>query len=172
MIDLLRLAWTFVWLSFLAIGGGLGVVPEMQRQVVAHRWVTTQEFVDGYALSQLTPGPTMLVAIFVGYRAHGLLGGIVAGIAMFLPVSVLTAVVAGRWEGIRERPWARSTERALAPIGLGLMAAGVYTLTRTAVNDWLDVGLALAAFVILWRGWLPPIAVVLAAGGVSWLAGR
>ena len=51
---------------------GLGVVPELERQVVRHAWVTPQEFIDGYALSQLTPGPSMLVAVFVGYRAHGL----------------------------------------------------------------------------------------------------
>src|SRR5438093_977278 len=75
MSDLLLMTWTFLWLSLLCVGGGLGVIPEMQRQVVAnHQWVTAREFVDGYTLAQLTPGPTMLVVAFVGYRAHGLPG--------------------------------------------------------------------------------------------------
>ena len=113
MADLLGLAWTFLWLSFIAVGGGLGVLPEMQRQVVGrYGWVTAREFVDGYTLSQLTPGPNMLVAIFVGYRAHGLVGALVAGVAAFLPTSLLTAVVAGRWERLRGRPWALAAERA------------------------------------------------------------
>src|SRR2546428_13081559 len=86
MSDLLLMTWTFLWLSLLCVGGGLGVIPEMQRQVVAnHQWVTAREFVDGYTLAQLTPGPTMLVVAFVGYRAHGLLGAGPATVPLFLP---------------------------------------------------------------------------------------
>ena len=172
MSDLFRLAATFLWLSLLCVGGGLGVIPEMQRQVIdRHHWVTTREFVDGYALSQLTPGPGMLIAVFVGYRAHGVPGGLVAGLAMFLPTSLLAAVAARYWTDIRERAWARAAEQALAPIGIGLMAAGAWTLGRSAVHDWLTAGLALATLAVLWLGRIPPIVVVLGAGGVAWLAG-
>src|SRR5438876_9952173 len=95
MSDLLLMTWTFLWLSLLCVGGGLGVIPEMQRQVVAnHQWVTAREFVDGYTLAQLTPGPTMLVVAFVGYRAHGLLGALLATVAMFLPTSLIVVLVA------------------------------------------------------------------------------
>src|SRR5438874_2813098 len=137
MTDLLHLAGTFLWLSFIAGVGSLGVLPEMQRQVVTRfGWVTAREFVDGYTLAQLTPGPNMLVAIFVGYRAHGFVGALVAGTAMFLPTSSLTGLIARRWERLRSRPWAAATERALAPVGVGHMAAGVYTLARAAVHAW------------------------------------
>lgn len=58
----------------------------MQRQVVDRfHWVTARESLDGSTLSQLTPGPSMLVVVFVGYRAHGVIGGLVALAAMFLP---------------------------------------------------------------------------------------
>ena len=172
MADLLGLAWTFLWLSFIAVGGGLGVLPEMQRQVVGqYGWVTAREFVDGYTLSQLTPGPNMLVAMFVGYRAHGFVGALVAGVAMFLPTSLLAAVVARRWERLRGRPWALAAERALAPVGIGLMAAGVYTLARAAVHDWVTTALATAATVVLAARWLPPVVVVLAGGLAGWLVG-
>ena len=170
MTDLLHLAATFLWLSFIAVGGGLGVLPEMQRQVVTrYGWVTTREFVDGYTLAQLTPGPNMLVAIFVGYGAHGLVGALVAGTAMFVPTSSLTGLIARRWERLRRRPWALATERALAPVGIGLMAAGVYTLARSAVHDWVTAALAAAATVVLAARWLPPVLVVLAGGVVGWL---
>jgi len=171
MSDLALLGWTFLWLSFLAVGGGLGVLPEMQRQVVTiHHWVTAQQFVDGYSLAQLSPGPNMLIAIFVGYRAHGLPGALVAGVAMFVPAATLAAFIARHWDSLRERPWVRAAEGALAPIGLGLMAGGAYTLTRSAVYDAFTAGLALVAFAILWRGFLPPIAVVLLGGVAGWLA--
>ena len=111
----------------------------------------------------------MLVAIFVGYGAHGLVGALVAGTAMFVPTSSLTGLIARRWERLRRRPWALATERALAPVGIGLMAAGVYTLARSAVHDWVTAALAAAATVVLAARWLPPVIVVLAGGVVGWL---
>ena len=171
MLDLARMTWTFLWLSLICIGGGLGVIPELERQVVSHHWLTSREFLDGYALSQLTPGPGMLVAAFIGYRAHGVLGALLACTAMFLPVSILTAVIARHWVTLRERPWAFACERALMPIGIGLMGAGVYTLARSGVQDWATGALAILAAVVLYLRWLPPIALVLSAGLVGWLAG-
>lgn len=171
MLDLARMIWTFLWLSLICIGGGLGVIPELERQVVSHHWVTSREFLDGYALSQLTPGPGMLVAAFIGYRAHGVLGALLACTAMFLPVSILTAVIARHWVTLRERPWALACEHALTPIGIGLMGAGVYTLARSGVQDWATGSLAILAAVVLYLRWLPPIVLVLAAGFVGWLAG-
>lgn len=172
ILDLARLTWTFLWLSLICVGGGLGVIPELERQVVDRfHWVTAREFLDGYTLSQLTPGPTMLVSIFVGYRAHGLLGALLATVAMFLPTAILTAIITRHWATLRGRPWALACERGLAPIGIGLMAAGVYTLARSGVHDWATGSLAVLTGVVLYGGWLPPIALVLAAGFVGWLAG-
>src|SRR5438034_971940 len=109
------MTWTFLWLSLLCVGGGLGVIPEMQRQVVAnHQWVTAREFVDGYTLAQLTPGPTMLVVAFVGYRAHGLLGAGLATVAMFLPSSLIVVLVAAQWQRLRAHRWAAARKVAAA----------------------------------------------------------
>jgi chromate transporter len=170
MSGLVTLTWTFLWLSVLCVGGGLGVVPEMERQVVSlHGWVSSRQFLDGYTLSQLTPGPNMLVVVFIGYAAHGVAGGVLAGAAMFVPASLLAGVVAAGWHRWRTHPWALPVERALAPIGIGLMAAGVYTLARAALLDTLSIVVALSAAVVLLAKWAPPVAVVLAAGVVGWL---
>lgn len=172
MSDVVWMAWTFLWLSVLCVGGGVGVIPEMQRQVVAnHQWVTAREFVDGYTLAQLTPGPNMLVAAFVGYRAHGVPGALLATVAMFLPTSLLTVVVADRWQRWRGHGWAAAAERALAPVGMGLMAAGVYTLADSALHDALTVALAFVAALTLASRWAPPMLVVVLAGVTGWLLG-
>ena len=173
MANLLLLTWTFLWLSFLCVGGGLGVIPEMERQAVTiHHWLTAREFVDGYALSQLTPGPGMLVAVFVGHRAHGLLGAVLAGLAMFVPTSVLAIVISHHWEQWRARSWALAAERALLPVGVGLMAGGVYTLARTAIHDGVTVALAGATALVVATDRVPPVVAVLAAGAVGWLLWR
>jgi chromate transporter len=173
MAELALLVWTFLWLSLLCVGGGLGVIPEMERQTVSvHHWLTAREFVDGYTLSQLTPGPNMLVAVFVGYRAHGLLGGLLAGLAMFLPTSILAIVVSHHWQQWRQRPWAATAERALVPVGIGLMAGGVYTLARTAVHDGLTGALAVGTALVVATDRVPPVLAVLAAGTIGWLLSR
>ena len=173
MMDLAVLTWTFLWLSLLCVGGGLGVIPEMERQsVTIHGWLTAREFVDGYTLTQLTPGPNMLVAVFVGYRAHGVLGAILTGLAMFLPTSVLAMVVSHHWQQWRARPWAAFAERALIPVGVGLMAGGVYTVARTAIHDGVTAALAVATAVLVASDRVPPIYVILAVGGVGWLLSR
>ena len=173
LADLFRLGRTFLWLSLICFGGGLGVVPEMQRQVVDRfHWMSEREFLDGYALSQLTPGPTMLVAVFVGYRVQGLIGALVAGTAMFLPTAALTGLAARHWAVLRQRPWAAAVERALLPIGIGLMTAGVYTLARAGIRDVPGGVVAAIAGLVLSTRRVPAIAVVMAAGVIGWLAAR
>jgi len=170
MAGLARLAWTFLWLSLLCVGGGLGVVPEMQRQVVArYEWVTAREFVDGYTLSQLTPGPNMLVVVFVGYRAYGVPGACLAGLAMFLPTSLIVVLVAEQWQRLRTHRWAASAERALLPVGIGLSTAGAYTLARSALHDVTTVAVALIAGLLLYHGRVSAILVVVLGGVAGWL---
>jgi chromate transporter len=170
MTDLLVMTWTFLWLSLICVGGGLGVIPEMQRQVVLrHAWVTATEFVDGYTLAQLTPGPTMLVVAFVGYRAHGLSGAVLATAAMFLPTSLIVIVVAERWQRWRAHRWAMSAERALLPIGIGLSAAGAYTLARSALHDVKTLAVALIAALAFYHGRTSAILVVALGGVAGWL---
>jgi chromate transporter len=170
MTDLLLMTWTFVWLSLICVGGGLGVLPEMQRQVVAnHHWVSPREFVDGYTLAQLTPGPNMLVVAFVGYRAHGLLGAALATFAMFVPSSLIVVAVTRQWQRLRTHRWAAAAERALLPVGIGLSTAGVYTLARGALHDATTLALALAAGLVLYRGRVPALLVVVLGGAVGWV---
>src|SRR2546428_1266959 len=143
MSDLLLMTGPFLWLGLLCGGGGLGVIPGMQGQVVAtQQGAPAGEFVDGYTLAQLAPGPTMLVVAFVGYRAHGLLGAGLATVAMFLPSSLIVVLVAAQWQRLRAHRWAASAERALLPIGIGLSTAGVYTLARSALHDLTTIVLA------------------------------
>ncbi|MBI1727293.1 MAG: chromate transporter [Candidatus Rokubacteria bacterium] len=169
-VRLSQILKVFGWIGLTSLGGGRSVYFHAGL-VEKRRWITNHEFIQDLTLSQLTPGPNMLVAVFVGYRAHGLVGALFACTAMFLPVCILTAVIARHWETLRERPWALACERALAPIGIGLMAAGVYTLARSGIQDRATGALAILAAAVLYGRWLPPIALVLAAGFVGWLAG-
>jgi chromate transporter len=105
----------------------------------------------------------------VGYRAHGLLGGLLAGLAMFLPTSILAIVVSHHWQRWRTRPWALLVERSLVPVGVGLMAGGVYTLARTAVHDGMTAALAVGTALLVTSDRIPPVLAILAAGLIGWI---
>ena len=166
MTELAALAQVFGRLGLLAFGGGLGILPEMERQSVdVHGWVTHREFVDAFAFSQVTPGPGMLMVVVIGFRAAGLAGAVAAGLGMFGPTALLTALVTERWARLGDWGLMELLRGTLAPVALGLLAAGCYTLARLGVQDPLTAGIALGALVAVgWRGWSPALVVV--AGGL------
>jgi chromate transporter len=130
---LVQLALDFGLLSFIAVGGGMAVLPEMQRIVVDnHGWMTAATFADLFALAQAAPGPNVLVVSLLGWQVAGLAGAAVATVAMTVPTSVLTYAFARVWERSRDARWRKAIQRGLAPVTVGLMLAAAYLITRAA----------------------------------------
>jgi chromate transporter len=164
--DLIVLILVFLRLGLVAFGGSTGVLPELERQVVdEYQWLTRQEFVDSFALGQLTPGPALLMVMFAGFNVAGTAGAIVSLVAIFLPSALMTAAVTARWEWLKRRPWLASLQRALAALAFGLTAAGAYSILRLAVTDTVSGVIAAGAGLALWY-WRPHPALVILAGGV------
>ena len=172
MSDLALLFWVFFRLGLLAFGGSTGILPELERQVVEEQaWLSHQEFVDSFALGQLTPGPALLMVMFAGFNVAGTAGAAVSLIAIFLPSAIMTSVVTARWEHLKRYPWLASVQRALASVAFGLTAAGAYSILRLAVTDVLSGLIAVGAALLLWY-WRPhPAPVILGGGLVAGLAG-
>jgi len=170
--NLLLLFWVFFRLGLLAFGGSTGILPELERQIVGeYGWLTAQEFVDSFALSQLTPGPALLMVLFAGYSVAGTAGAIVSLVAMFLPSALMASLVTANWERIRQQPWLASVQRALAAVAFGLVAAGSYSIMRLAVTDTVSGAIAVGAALALWF-WRPhPAQVILAGGALAGVAG-
>ncbi len=84
--DLFSLAASMFWVDLFAFGGGFASLPLMLNEVVAVRsWMDYQTFMNGIALGQITPGPIVITATFVGYMVQGVEGSIVATLGIFLP---------------------------------------------------------------------------------------
>lgn len=168
MDELPEIALVFLRLGLLAFGGGIAILPEMERQVVVeHQWITQREFVDSYALGRLTPGPGMLLVMFTGYKVAGIPGALVALFAIFGPTAFITVLVAAWWDRLRAWPWLTALQRALAPVALGLLAAGGFTLLRSAVQDAIGAVIAAVSLIVLWK-WHPnPAWVVIVSGLVG-----
>lgn len=168
---LLLIALVFFRIGLLAFGGSTAILPELERVVVQeHGWLTRQEFVDSFALGQLTPGPALVMVMLPGYRLAGVPGALVALVAIFLPSAIMCALVTWRWEALRGSRWLPPVQRGLGAVTLGLVAAGAFSIVRVAVADMASATIAVAAFVVMWRWSLHPALVILAGGvaAVAW----
>jgi chromate transporter len=168
---LLNLVIVLAPLSLAAIGGATGIYAPLQHQVVEVRqWLTPREFLDLFAIARVTPGPSSLLATLIGWKLAGFLGALVATLALYLPSSALCYVVAQTWDRYRGRGWHTALERGLAPVGAGLVFAGVLAILRLGGAGPLSVGIVVAVAALLtWRPKLHPF-LLLAGGGALVLA--
>ena len=103
---LLTLAGYFAVMSLFAIGGANSAVPEMQRVAVeVERWMTARQFSEIFAIAQVTPGPNVIIVTLIGYHVAGLLGALVATLAMCGPTSLFAFYVGRVWERFKDAPW-------------------------------------------------------------------
>jgi chromate transporter len=136
------LAVVFVPLSLASIGGGISMLPAIQRQAIdVHAWMTAREFVEFFAVSRLAPGPGSMLVTLIGWKVAGWSGALLATLAMFVPASLLCLVVSRIWARHRGKAWHTILEEGLAPIGTGLILAGAIVLFQVA-------GAGLASFLV------------------------
>jgi chromate transporter len=162
-----RLALVFLYLGVVSFGGGLAIVPEMHRQLVDGGFLREGEFVDGYAIGQLAPGPNMLSLVFYGYRLAGVPGALVATVATFGPGILVCALLGRLMVAYAERPVVARVRRGLVPVGVGLMAAGVLVLGRSVVVGPVSGVLVVLTALVVWKKWLPPAAAVVTSGAIG-----
>src|SRR4051812_27935093 len=96
----------FATLSLFAMGGANSAIPEMHRVAVdSMHWMTDRQFGDMFAISQLSPGPNVIIVTLIGYHVAGLAGGAVATVAMCGPTCFLAFLVAGFWDRFKDAHW-------------------------------------------------------------------
>ena len=157
----------FSQLSLLAVGGGISVLQEMQRQVVdVHGWMSAGDFAALFALAQAAPGPNILVVTAVGWRVAGLAGALTATLGMIGPSSVLTWFISRAWHRFREAAWRRTVQAGLVPLTVGLILGSAALLTAATTTNWLTAAITAATVAVVLGTRLHPI-VMLAIGAAA-----
>jgi chromate transporter len=154
---LLIIAVQFAVMSLLALGGANAVVPEMHRQAVELRgWMSDRQFADLFAISQVAPGPNVMIVTLIGYQVAGLSGALVATLAMCGPTAVLALFLGRIWDRFKDAPWRLAVQAGLVPISVGLVGASAIVLTRSSDHNWVAVAITAAtAAVAYWTRWNP-----------------
>ena len=145
-----KLFATFAGMSVLLFGGGFVFIPLIQHIVVLeHLWLTRQEFFDAIALSQVTPGPILNVAAFIGYKVMGIPGAAIATVAIFLPPALVMLVSAHFLAQVRNSLHVKAILRGIRPAVIGMIAAAAWSVGSSANPSWQSAVIFAAALTAL-----------------------
>ena len=159
------LAWTFGLMSLFAVGGANSAIPEMHRVAVdVQHWLTDQQFADAFAISQMSPGPNVLIVTLIGYSVAGVAGALVATLAMCGPTAVLAYFVSRLLARSSRSRWPVIIQAALVPLSIGLMSASGLILALTSDRTWVAALVTIGAAALAIATRLNPLLMLLAGG--------
>jgi chromate transporter len=126
-----------------AFGGGFASVPVMLHEVVnARHWMDMRVFMDGIAMGQVTPGPIVITATFIGYQVAGILGALLATVAIFFPSFIILTLVVPHFDRMKANPWFQRAMRGILASFIGLLLA--VTVKFALAAPWTPVSALLA----------------------------
>ena len=144
------LAMTLSKVGALAFGGGFTIIPLIQYEVVDRfQWVSTKEFLDGIAMGQVTPGPIMITATFLGYKLSGFLGAAMATLAIFSPAFFIVTLLIPYYDRLKGIKTVRLVEQGILASFIGMLGLVLYNFGRITFVDVPSVIFAVAAFLAL-----------------------
>ncbi len=133
----------FLKVGSAVFGGGLVIIPFIQGEVVDQLgWLTESEFIDGVAIGQLSPGPVVLTAAFIGYKVAGLMGSLVATVSIFAPSFGFIMVASPLMHRGRQNAWVKGALQGITPAALGAIAGAAIPMGQQALlhEAWVVTG--------------------------------
>jgi len=148
--QLAYLSMTLSKIGALAFGGGFTIIPLIQYEVVDRfQWFTTKEFLDGIAMGQVTPGPIMITATFLGYKLAGFWGALMATIAIFSPAFFIVTLLIPHYDRLKGLDVIHRVEQGILAAFIGMLGVVLYNFGRTTFVDIPSVIFTVAAFAAL-----------------------
>lgn len=135
-----KLFTTFAGMSLMLFGGGFVFIPLIQEVIVeTYGWLTQKEFIDAIALGQVTPGPILISATFIGFKMAGLPGAIVATIGIFTPPAILMILCTHYLEKIKSSEKIQGILKGIHCAVIGMIVAAAYVVAMTARHDLISL---------------------------------
>ena len=172
----LQLFYTFFKIGLFGFGGGYAMLSMIQGEVVTrYNWVSSQEFTDIVAISQMTPGPIGInAATYVGFTSTGSIwGSVIATFAVVLPSFILMLTISKFFLKYQKHPAVESVLSGLRPAVVGLLASAALVLmntenfgspTKDTYTFVISVIIFLVAFIGTKKYKANPILMIIACG--------
>lgn len=148
----LELYFAFVKIGAFTFGGGLAMMPIMQRELIEKRdWVSEEELIDYFAIGQSTPGIIAVnVATFVGYKKLGWLGGIIGTLGVVTPSWVIIMLLAGAISSVDKYPLAQRALRGINVAVAALLTSVIVKFTKKSIKNFWNALFMLLAFALIY----------------------
>lgn len=148
----LELYFAFVKIGAFTFGGGLAMMPVMQRELIEKRgWVSEEELIDYFAIGQSTPGIIAVnVATFVGYKKLGWLGGIIGTLGVVTPSWVIIMLLAGAISSVDKYPLAQRALRGINVAVAALLTSVIVKFTKKTIKNFWNALFMLLAFALIY----------------------
>ena len=167
-VNLWQLFLVFLKTGAVLYGSGYVLLAFLRSDLVLRLgWLTDQQLIDAVAIGQVTPGPVLTTATFIGYLLAGVPGAIAATVGIFLPSFIFVAILNPLVPRLRESPWTAALLDGVNVAALGLMAGVTLILGRAALVDVWTAVLVLIAAVLLFRFKISTIWLVFGAAVVG-----
>lgn len=145
---LIQLFMTFFKIGAFSFGGGYAMLPLLEEEVIRnHGWMTSGEFIDIFAISEMTPGPIAVnAATFLGFRVGGFLGAVVSTLAVILPSFIVISIIFASLSKFKSSKYVAWIFEGIRPIVIGLIMAAGVTVSKSSFVDIKSVIIAISLF--------------------------
>jgi chromate transporter len=162
----------FALLSSISFGGFPTVLPDLRNfVVVAHGWMTDDEFASLFAMARSVPGPNIILMMsFIGWKVWGFPGVVASAFATIGPPCAMYFAAYRLWNRYRDASWQRIARLGLTPVVMGLVIASGTVMARAADANWRTIGITIAAVAISLTTRINPMWMLLAGGVLGGLS--
>ena len=158
----IKISLIFSGISLSLFGGGYVMIPIMQALFVDDlKWLLKQEFVDAIAFSQITPGPILVSATFIGYKLAGVGGALLATAAIFIPSAIVMIIISGIFEKNKHRQFLQNLLSGIKAVVVGMILVAGVNIAQGFAGDYLLVGVTVVVFALSYRLKISPVYLIL-----------
>ena len=172
LIRYVQLFTAFFKIGLFTFGGGMSMLPMLQKELVeSKQWMTEEEILNYFAIGQCTPGIIAVnVATFCGYKRAGLFGAIMSTIGIVCPSWIVITLIAGSISRFSDIVWIQRAMKGVYVAVAALLARAVFTFGKKIITDFVTAGIAVGAFLAMSVWNVSGILIVLAAGIIGFCA--
>ena len=163
---------TFFKIGLFTFGGGMSMLPMLQKELVeSKKWLTDEEILNYFAIGQCTPGIIAVnVATFCGYKRAGLSGAIVSTVGIVCPSWIVITLIASSISRFSEIAWIQRAMKGVYVAVAALLTRAVFTFGKKILTDLVTAAIAAGAFLAMSVWNVSGILIVLAAGIIGFCA--
>ncbi len=171
----ITLFFIFLKIGMFSFGGGLAMLPIIEREVLSHNFLTVEEFMKIVGISQMTPGPIAVnTATFVGNKVGGVFGAMVATIGLSLPSVVIMLLISSFLLKIQNHPLKISFFTGIKAVSISLILFAAFKVGNNIfyVEESIKIIPILFTgifYVIIKKTKIHPLAIIALAGGLGYI---